>query len=282
MKFDENDFNNTNPSTDDIADYYRNLEEEESITSDTDNNIEKEYKDEQIIDSEVNTNLPDVPDKLDSEQEFIRPDDNDYVPYNVKKRNIIFFIVPAAAAFIVLLCVFFAGIFSNKAEEDINFELAKIRDTSQKYAEAQKNINDGNSAIEDLNKEISEKQAELNTITEYESNTGELKSKLNVLNDEMNDLNNEISSREESISDLDSSISKKSSLPFNLTPGVYTAGKNVITGSFNVTGDGILTVSTSDGSLKINTVLTSEPFTCQLNDGDILKLETNAAFVSVQ
>lgn len=276
MKYDENEFNDeVTPSTDDIVDYYRNLEDEDSSAENTVRDIADDISEKEISDTSSNTT---------AEQTLVSPMESDYTaPVNIsRKKNILFFSLTSAASLVILAVVFFIGASVYKAEEDINFELAHIRDSSEQYEDAQKRIEDANEDIQKLSSEIEEKQAELNTITEYESNTGELKSRLNVLTEEMNDLNEDISSREKTITELDSSIAKKSVTTCTLSPGIYIVGKNINAGQYNAVGNGILTSAGADGNLKINTVLTSEPFTCSFDDGDTVKLETKATFIPAQ
>lgn len=274
MKYDENEFNDEiTPSTDDIVDYYRRLEEAKDLTADISHDTDNDNHEE-----------TDTVSDDESEQMLVSPIESDYtVPANnSRKNNILFFSITTAVSMIILAVVFFAGASVYKAEEDINFELAHMRDSSARYEDAKKRIEDTDEAIQQLNAEIEEKQTELNTLTEYESDTGEIKSRLNVLTEEMNDLNEDIKKREKTITELDSSIAKKSLITCTLSPGIYIVGKNINAGQYNAVGDGIFTTAGADGGLKINTVLTTEPFTCSLDDGDTVKLETTAKFIPAQ
>lgn len=190
----------------------------------------------------------------------------------------LFYILSAAIAFSVLLSVFLTGILCYKNEEDINFKFSHMQSTSSKYAGAQEKINLTNEEISVLEDELSEIRSELNTITEYESNTGVIKSKQNVLKTELDDLNSTITSKEKALSDIENSIRKKLPSMLTLTPGLYTVGENLLSGSYSAVGDGAIVVSSSAGSAIVNTMLTSEAASFTLNDGDIVKLGTKAVF----
>ena len=63
-----------------------------------------------------------------------------------------------------------------------------------------------------------------------------------------------------------------------LTPGVYTVGKNLPPGTYNVTGAGSMIASTAAGEMKINMQLSAEPNRAELRDGYTVKLNKSTTF----
>ena len=218
------------------------------------------------------------PEDSENTDEYDESDNNADCSGNSK----MFFIISAAVALSVLLSVFFAGILSYKDEEDINYRFSHIQTSSKKYSNAQERINLVNDEITALEDEIAEKQAELNTITEYESNTGTIKSKQNSLSAELKELQNTVKNKEKVLSDLENSIKKKMPSIITLTPGLYTVGENLFSGSYNAVGDGSIVVSSANGGAILNTSLTSDAVSFTLEDGNIVKLETKAVFNRIQ
>ena len=275
MEHDENKLD-ISLSGDDIVEYYKNLEKETTDHTPQEDIISEEFSSKNTSEPQILSSEP------ESEDNIYESNAEEFADFDERKKNILFFVITSGLAALTLLVFFLIGTASEKAEEDINFELAHIETTSKNYLDAQKSISDAEEKLDVLQSEIDEVQEELNILTEYESNTGEVKSKLNVLNDEMDNLKDEIASREKTVTNLDSSIASKSLTSFTLTPGIYTAGKNIKSGKYNVTGDGIMTISDDKGALRANTLLGTEPFTCQIADNDIIKTETTAAFIPFQ
>lgn len=267
MKYDNDDLEfDTLQEQEEIADYYSNLDDDLSLAE----------EDEDILPAAESEPIPEK--KQPEPQKETAADETSDETAEEKNPNIPFFIITGAVSAIVLALFFFLGSMSHKYEEDINFELAKQREKNSSYAEVKKETEDNQNAISELTAENEELQKELNTITDYESDTGEVKSNINVLKEKLDDINKEISDKKKNSESLDAKIKQKTK-SFSLTPGIYTAGENVYTGSFAVTGDGSFTVTSSDGNLKTNTMLGDDDFQCTLEDGDIVKLETSATFV---
>ena len=84
------------------------------------------------------------------------------------------------------------------------------------------------------------------------------------------------------LSDLENSIKKKMPSIITLTPGLYTVGENLFSGSYNAVGDGSIVVSSANGGAILNTSLTSDAVSFTLEDGNIVKLETKAVFNRIQ
>lgn len=270
MKYDNDDLEfDTLQEQEEIADYYSNLDDDLSLTE----------EDEDILPAAESEPIQEK--KQPEPQKETAADETSDETAEEKNPNITFFIITGAISAVVLALFFFLGSMSHKYEEDINFELAKQREKNSSYAEVKKETEDNQNAISELTSENEELQKELNTITDYESDTGEIKSNINVLKDKLDDINKEISDKKKKSESFDAKIKQKTK-SFSLTPGIYTAGENVYTGSFTVTGDGSFTVTSSDANLKTNTMLGDDDFQCTLEDGDIVKLETTATFVPTE
>lgn len=250
----------TNISLDEIAEYYRDKNED----------IYSQYSDDTL---ESAQDIDDVKTAVYEE------DYPQAVPIHSNKKFILF---TACVSVIFLVAAFVWGFFIPKAEEDVNFALAHMYDSSKKYTDAQERIKTIKSEMETVQKEIETHRNSIMTITDFESNTGELKSQLAVLTDELNELLEEVEKKQKESAGLDKSIADKSHVTYALNPGIYTVGENINEGSYNINGKGILSVSDADGKLKVNTTLSGNDFSTILYEGDIVKLETKASFTPLE
>ena len=184
-------------SVDEIAEYY----------SDKDDDIYSQYS-SLSTDDEI----------IEESEDYTFVQQKTVVP--AAKTNTKFILITSAVSAAVLIITFVCGFLMPKAEEDVNFALAHMYDSSKKYTDAQNTVKTAEEENENLKKTIETHKQSILTITDYESNTGELKSQLKVLTDELNDINGVIEKKKSEEDKLDKSIKDKSNVTYALNPGI--------------------------------------------------------------
>lgn len=155
--------------------------------------------------------------------------------------------------------------------------------------------------IEKLEKELNQNKVTLSEQATLISEFEEYKKNKALKIDEIKELDNQITEKQNTVSSLDTDINAKQTelnflkaeiqtageAPKVLGAGEYTVGLDIPPGRYVVTGKSNFVVHSSTGSLKVNTILGGgkwgqESYTCQLNDGDILKLSSKDTFTPVK
>ena len=256
------DKENSEISLDEIAEYYRDKDDDITLSYSVDEPTDEAAPKEEI-------------------QHILTDEETDSTSFDTKRQRIKFFYISGTVSLVILLAIFIVGFATPKAEEDVNFALANMYNTSTKYIDMQTKIKNLEEEKENIKKQIEINQTSLITITDFQSNTGELKTRLKLLTDELEGLNKEIEIHKKNIDKIEKNIAAKNSVTYTLTPGVYTVGENVNANKYNINGKGIISVSDSAGNLKVNTVLSGNIFLAELALGDVIKLETIATFSPV-
>lgn len=265
----------TGSENDEIAEYYKNLntpEEEEEKTESADESVEKG--------ADVRTILSDPEDFDDPPEMFDAP----YMPrrggFNFK-WSLLYCMLVLLAAMIALFIVYAAGNSGEKREDIVEAEYKTQLAESSKYNDLKKSVSAIKEEIEDLTKTRDEKQAVYDALTDYELRSSDADDRLDELQKRLDDLNDEIEEKQKKLDKLNED--KKTPSIVNLIPGRYSVGegKNIAAGKYSVTGSGSIVVSASSGSAKLNSVLGTEGIVITLDEGDIIKLDTNAKFTPV-
>lgn len=182
------------------------------------------------------------------------------------------------ASLFIVLCGCIIGLLIPKNSDRIDEITEHLKEENEQYQSALSDNIRLNEDVEELYDERAQKKAELNSITDYEETRDQAINELYELSVQLEDLQEQISEKENEVSQLDAEIKEAGGGEITLSPGMYTVGKHIAAGEYSVTGNGSILVSDSQSKLKINTKLTSSSYICQLSDGDIIKLETEAKF----
>jgi outer membrane murein-binding lipoprotein Lpp len=143
-------------------------------------------------------------------------------------------------------------------------------------------VNDINAEIDSLTHDRDSKQAEYDALMSYNAKSDEIAEQIASLQNEISELQNSSAAKQEEITKLTGSIETKTSSIVMLSPGIYTVGDNIIAGKYNATGSGSVLISSAQGAVKLNTVLTADGTEVTLDDGDKIQLDTRAKFSPAQ
>ncbi len=187
-----------------------------------------------------------------------------------------------------VFCVLFAAIICGsavlgylfpKGDETVSRSLDSMRNTDKTYLK----IKSDNEAIEkeisSLSKQADEIQQSINDMDKTQDSIDSISQENNNLEKQAENLQNEIQTKQKTLESLEKSAQKNTTSSVVWASGTYTVGKNISAGKYTVTGSGSIVISTS-GSARVNTKLKSEGEEYTLSDGDIIKIDGNAKFVS--
>lgn len=188
------------------------------------------------------------------------------------------FVFCAACTFVAaaFLCTaFYVGANRSSGSGDAQKTLDMMRAADSRYAEAVFENERLTEEIKDLTRQSLEAQELTGALGDYEDMKQALETRLEesqaeyqAKNDELYSLNSEIAALK----------SRQGEYSVTLTPGVYTVGKNLPPGTYNVTGAGSMIASTAAGEMKINMQLSAEPNRAELRDGYTVKLNKSTTF----
>lgn len=197
--------------------------------------------------------------------------------YFQDKRSLYITIASAAAAVVIMIGAI-TGFLIPVNENVLSEKTELLKSENQQYISAVNENEKLSKRVEELYEEMLEVNSELERINDYEIERNSSKKDIDDVSAQIEELKKQIDAKQLEIDKLDSKIRDMGG-KITLSPGMYTVGKHISAGEYNVTGDGSLLVSDSQSKLKINTRLTeSESHTCSLSEGDIIKLETEAIF----
>ncbi len=246
-------------SFEDIADYYKNMDSHE----------------EENVEIPKRTIISD-PDAYANEG---------YTPAFTRHRysgNLIADIAFIAAVLVVAMAVlmfsFQLGSMGMKSEALVESKYLELLQSSSKYNDLIKQISSINVEIEDYSHERDLKQSEYDALIAYRDNEGAVTDEIAALQSRLDTLNIENAKKQAEIDSLTTDISEKISAIMNLPPGIYTVGENIAAGKYTITGSGSILVSSSKGSVKLNTILTADGVSITLDDMDKIQLDTRAKF----
>ncbi len=205
-----------------------------------------------------------------------------YIPKRRYNGNLIADIGFIAAVMVVSIAVLllshYLGTLGVKDPVLVEAEYLRLLDSSSKYNDTVDNISAINEEIEELTRERDLKQSEYDALISYRNGIGTVEDYIAQLQAQLDTLNAENQKKQAEIDALTSGISDKVSTIMNLSPGIYTVGESIAAGKYTVTGSGSILVSSSNGAVKLNTILTADGVTVILNDSDRIQLDTRAKF----
>ena len=252
------------PSPDEIADYYKNIPLPED-----------DNKFNEII-SEINTPLPEI--EIKTEQ---NPAENtaaglvDEMPYRKKP---VFVIVTLILAAVLLIASFVAGRTWTKPKSKVDSLYLELLKTDSDYLKIHDEASSTLESLDKLKAERDEKQKEMDDLSKFEEEQAQVQQRIYEMQSQLEQLQSDIKAKQSKIEKTDAEIEKKSKLTSELTPGIYTVGKQIAPGQYTVTGDGALTVSDGSGGFRQSEILSDEGTACTLEEGYVIKLETTAVF----
>jgi ABC-type Na+ efflux pump permease subunit len=180
------------------------------------------------------------------------------------------------AALLAVLCGYVIGLAIPKSSERISEIVEQMKNDDDDYQKALSSNDKLTRDVDNLYDEKAQRKAELENITDYEETRDMAKDELDELTAQLEDVQKEVALKSDELEQLDNKIKASGGSEITLSPGMYTVGKQIPAGEYSVIGNGSLLVSDSQSNLKINTKLTSSAYTCQLSNGDTIKLETQA------
>jgi DNA repair ATPase RecN len=180
----------------------------------------------------------------------------------------------------VCAIVFITGFNVKSDSADAVYDKLILNDS--KYNQLIESIDTINTDIDSLTKARDDKQAEYDALMNYDARSDEIADQISALEKELDELKSSNSSKQEEITKLTGSIETKTASIVMLSPGIYTVGDNIAAGKYSATGSGSVLISTSDGAVKLNTVLSADGTEVTLNDGDKIQLDTRAKFSPAQ
>lgn len=205
-------------------------------------------------------------------------DITDKLAANPQDKNGMYITLAAAAAAVIIMIGAITGFLLPKNEEKVTQKAQTLMESDKKYLDAQKENKRLTKRLDTLYDTRTEVASELEKINGFETERDSSKKDMDDVSSQLNDLKSQIDKKQAQINELDSKIRSIGS-KLTLTPGMYTVGKQISAGEYQVKGDGSLLVSDSQNKLKINTKLTeTAAYKCRLSEGDIIKLETEAEF----
>lgn len=190
--------------------------------------------------------------------------------------------------FIKISCMICAGIILislglgfiiPKSDNAVSKSLEALRRSNKSYLSAKNDYDTVSSELAKLNKELEDKQQSMNDIDKTQSSLDKITQENDELSKEAEALQNEVDTKQQTLDSLEKSSESYDKTSIVWSSGTYTAGKNISPGKYTVTGSGSIVISNS-GNARVNTKLKSDGASYTLLDGDIIKIDGNAKFVS--
>lgn len=240
-----------------VADYYKNAE------------IESEDISVKQKDSEKFSFGFDINDRLSEEILEV----NNEGPLN----NVIFYLAVMLLAVFSLSTAYRIGINMNSSKEKTDYFVDEIKSSDVNYNNALEKQEELNNEIAKLTGETLDAKERKGSIEEFADTQKKLEEKLSELENQQKTLNDQLYAKRQELKEAKNNGGGEYSV--TLTPGVYTVGKNLPQGTYNVTGAGSLIASTAARETKINEQLNSEkPVSVKLESGYMIKINKYTTF----
>ncbi|MFZ3577625.1 hypothetical protein [Virgibacillus sp. DJP39] len=194
-----------------------------------------------------------------------------------------------------------AGKFSyEQLQQKIGDEQDKLKEIKGEVEKVSDNLSDEESKFVErksqIDAELAEKQGEIDKVLalvdDKESIADELtatKSKLDSQQSKLDKLNSTIKGKQAELDKLEKGIAKKEGEPINLISGEFIVGRDLPPGRYQATnvGEGSnFVVYSSDGSLKVNTILGESfgygDYVFWAEDGDLIESAAKVKLIPVQ
>ncbi|MDO5397668.1 MAG: hypothetical protein Q4G33_07040 [bacterium] len=224
----------------------------------------------------------------ENEDSTVLSDKLENAVYKTSKIKIFFAENPALtaitliSAFALITAFFFIGCYGKANRDVIEKKYADLRENDKKYNALLSDIEAIGTEIDTLTLDRDRMQSEADTLKEYDARSDEIDTQLASLQAEIESINSDSNAKKEELDKLTGSISTKTSSIVNLPSGIYTVGENITAGKYLATGSGKILVSTSNGGVKLNTILTADGTEITLDNDDKIQLDTRAKFTPIQ
>ncbi len=209
-----------------------------------------------------------------------KPEDENGGSERKPKKNRLPYIITAAAAALIIAAGFFAGLlFIPVPQSAVIKKTEMLFKTDDDYLAAVKAGKALRDEITGLNADNDRIESAFNDVVEYEKQLDSLKAEAKSLNDELYNVRSELKQAENDRNEAQSELTGLRGQTITLSPGIYTVGVHIPSGTYLVSGNGSLLTAGSDKTLKTNINLDTEtPYRCELVDRDTIKLSTEAEF----
>lgn len=247
------------------------MENKENLTKDIEDLIIEETDEtSQAVETLKRTIVSDSDIPIDTEYDFKKSGN--------KKLNLILSVSPIVIAAVILAVGYKSGYAQPKSDIAVENRYSELTQSSSKYNSLLTQISSIGVDIDDLTQERDLKKSEYDALTAYRDGETSIEDELSDMQTRLDELTKSNEKKQEQINSLTANIAEKASTIMNLKPGIYTVGESIIAGKYVVTGSGSVIISSSKGSVKLNSILTAEPISVTLDDGDKIQLDTSAKF----
>lgn len=248
------------------AEYYKELEEkhkEEPEKQSDDNRKEEPEQERGLLKFDFN-----IDDSLIEEiYEFPAQHKNDLLFYSA--------CVFVAAAF--LCTAFYVGTNGSASDEEVAIALDSMRTSDSGYAAAIAENEQLTEEIKVLTRQSLEAQELTGALGDYEDMKQTLETRLEEAKADFQSKNDELYNLNQELSAL---RAQRDTYSVTLTPGVYSVGKNIPAGTYEVSGVGSIIAATAAGETRINMQLSPDsPSSVELRDGYTVKINRTTDFV---
>lgn len=125
------------------------------------------------------------------------------------------------------------------------------------------------------------KKEKADSLTDFENAKAALRTEIEKKSEELNAFNKQIIEKRNTIDTLNASIAQKTPSAITLNAGKYVIGTNIAAGKYLVTGSGTFSAASSDNTSKYNFLLKDGSQEVSLEKGDIIKINAETKFTSV-
>lgn len=199
---------------------------------------------------------------------------------NTKKDFLRLCITTGAAALIIIAGGFLIGRFVLPVSSgSIDSKTAKLLKTDADYLAAVSESETINAEIDSLISDNDRIENAFNDVVEYEKQLDGLQADFKAINDRLYDARGTLQAAKTAYDSAESALKLLHSSTVTLSPGTYSVGTHIPSGTYLATGNGSFLTAGSDKTLKINVNLDqTNPYRCELAENDTIKLSTEAEF----
>ena len=240
---------------------------------------------EEIIDYYKDKQSPDIEAQLSHDIKTEEPKQENSESKTDKNavflNELTFYLAAVLIAVCAIASAFHIGTKSNSDDEAIAGITKNLRAGDIEYNDSvlkNKELNDKLTALSAESLAIKEREG---TVKDFETTKESLDKKLNSLKQEAKKLNDELYEKRQRLKASKENNSDEYSV--TLTPGVYTVGKNLPYGTYNVSSEGSIIASTPARETKINEQLSSDkPISLRLETDYTIKINKKTVFKLIE
>ena len=278
-----------NNSSEDIFEYYRNLnanEAESASDVSDDNGADTADTDNTADGADVSDDTPKYevisdPDRFGDPDEAFDTETKTPLLSRSMRLSLMYLTGVVLLAAAALFIVYASGNSGLKPKELVESTYQELLAESDEYKEACERYDGIKEEIDDVTKERDEKQAVYDAMQGYAEKASDINAQIETMRTDLEKLEAEISDKTKALSELEASISAKASSIVSLSSGIYKVGEHIVAGKYLAEGSGSILVSNSKGSSKVNKVIGSDGLELTLDDGDNIRIESRVKFTPV-